>query len=218
MTPSTRSPGALCEPAVLLRRCVSLAVLDAILAPEWVDRYYSFDGKWGQRDRMASMRDGCGDELFIAFGGEGVFIKGFAHEAPMAPHAGGRAGTLWPGMYEGVPSRLHRFLDEPALSRDDVTFCLWWDVAHPCWRVGVREFALGRDPDGSAEMLAIYDGRPETYVEWASEYYETDVPFDAVAAIYDQARLTDELLDALNPEARLDAVLEESEGWPYGRG
>ncbi len=62
MRPSTRAPRALCEPGLLLRRCVSLAVLDAIMSPDWQYRYYSFDAAWGDDAMMASMRNGQGDD------------------------------------------------------------------------------------------------------------------------------------------------------------
>src|SRR5215218_10310749 len=38
----------------------SLAMLDAIMSPEWDYRYYSFDSKWAAGEMMASMRNGCG--------------------------------------------------------------------------------------------------------------------------------------------------------------
>jgi hypothetical protein len=206
----------LCHPGELRRRCVSLALLDAIMSPEWQYRYYSFDGAWAEGEMMASMRDGCGDDLFIAFGVGGVFIKGFAHEAPMSPFAVGRDGKAWPGIYDGLPQVLHHFRDEPAFSRDDVTFCLWWEESRPGWHVGVRSFLAGEHPDGSEAMLAIYDGKPETYVAWASGYYETEIPFDAVETIYRHRPLTEGLIQSLNREARLEALLEECANWPYG--
>jgi hypothetical protein len=216
MAASARSPVALCQPALLLRRSVSLGLLDAVLSPDWQYRYYSFDGAWGEGAMMASMRDGCGDDLFIAFVSDGVFLKGFAHEAPMSPFAVGRDGQPWPGIYDGLPETLICFRDEPAFSRDNVTFCLWWEAGRPGWRVGVRAFPEGRDPDGSEELLAVYDGKPETYVAWASDYYERDVPTDAVAAVYQHEPLTAALVRRLNPEASLEALLAESKSWPYG--
>jgi hypothetical protein len=216
MVASTRDPETLCHPGELLRRCVSLALVDAIMSPDWQFRYYSFDGAWGESSMVASMRDGSGDDLFIAFGADGVFIKGYAHEAPMSPCAVGRDGKVWPGIYDGVPKILHDFRDEPAFSRDNVTFCLWWEAKHPGWRVGVRTFPTTHDPDGSEDVLAIYDGKPETYVAWARDYYETQVALDAVAAIYRQEALTEGLVRRLNAEASLNAVLEESANWPYG--
>ena len=42
----------------------SLAMLDAIMSPEWEYRYYSFNSKWYESEMMASMRNGSGDEYF----------------------------------------------------------------------------------------------------------------------------------------------------------
>jgi hypothetical protein len=51
----------------LKKLCQALAMLDAIISPEWEYRYYSFDSKWAQGEMMASMRNGSGDEYFILF-------------------------------------------------------------------------------------------------------------------------------------------------------
>ena len=39
--------------------CKALAILDAMIEPEWQLRYFSFDIKWDEGEEMASMRDGC---------------------------------------------------------------------------------------------------------------------------------------------------------------
>ena len=44
-----------------LRRITqSIALLDAIIRPDWEFRYYSFNSKWSDKEMMASMRDGGG--------------------------------------------------------------------------------------------------------------------------------------------------------------
>ena len=43
----------------------SLAMLDAIIEPEWEFRYYSFNAHWGREEAMASMRNGSGDDYFF---------------------------------------------------------------------------------------------------------------------------------------------------------
>jgi hypothetical protein len=53
--------------AVVRDRSRSLAMLDAILSPEWEYRYYSFDATWGPEDELASMRNGTGDDYAIVF-------------------------------------------------------------------------------------------------------------------------------------------------------
>jgi hypothetical protein len=163
------------------------------------------------------MRNGSGDDLFIAFGQNGVFLKGFAHESPMAPHAAGRDGELWDGMYDGLPETLFEFRDEPAFSRDSATYCLWWDAAHPGWQRGVSSFAPGQDPDGSEEQLAMYDGDPETYLRFALDYFEVSPSLEVVHAIYRHARIDEEMISILNPDVDVEAVLCEIEAMAYRR-
>lgn len=43
--------------ADLRDRCRSLAMLDAILSPDWESRYYSFNAGWADGEEMASMRN-----------------------------------------------------------------------------------------------------------------------------------------------------------------
>jgi hypothetical protein len=74
-------------PDQLKSLCQSLAMLDAIMSPDWEYRYYSFDSKWGLDEMMASMQNGQGDDFFILFNNNGAVIKGFDHEAPMSPYA-----------------------------------------------------------------------------------------------------------------------------------
>ena len=45
-----------------------LAVRGAIAEPEWEYRYFSFDAKWAKGERMASMRNGEGDDRFLWVG------------------------------------------------------------------------------------------------------------------------------------------------------
>ena len=52
--------------AALALRSQSLAMLEAIVSPDdWDMRLYSFDAHWAPGERMASMRNGLGDEYFI---------------------------------------------------------------------------------------------------------------------------------------------------------
>lgn len=51
----------------LRRRSQALAMLDAIVCPEWEGRYYSFNASWGETEAMGSMRNGSGDDWFILF-------------------------------------------------------------------------------------------------------------------------------------------------------
>ena len=48
----------------LVRITKAIAMLDAIICPERLDRYYSFNAKWSPGEQMASMRNGSGDGYF----------------------------------------------------------------------------------------------------------------------------------------------------------
>jgi hypothetical protein len=176
----------------------SLAVLDAILSPAWEDRYYSFDAHWSVDQLMASMRNGQGDHWFALIDQHGIILHGLDHESPMF-----RPDDPWPGVLDAVPAEFAPFLEEPAFDTRNTTFCIWRRTDGRGWERGPVRFPPGDDPDGSAHLLRHLDGRPETYVAFAAEYYEVDVPLDAVAAIYRHEPLTPELVARLNPAVQL---------------
>ena len=61
----------------------SLAMLDAIIMPEWEYRYFSFNIHWDIDKMMASMRNGSGDEYFIVFKNNDVIGKVLYHKHKM---------------------------------------------------------------------------------------------------------------------------------------
>ena len=193
-TVNTRVLGEQPDVPTFRRLTQSLAVLDAILSPVWEDRYYSFNSHWASGELMASMRNGQGDQWSAVINASGVILFGLDHESPMY-----RPDNPWPGVLDGIPPEFTAFRDEPAFDTRNTTFCIWRRAAAPAWERGPVQFPPGDDPDGSAHLLRHLDGRPESYVTFAAEYYEVDVPLDAVAAIYRHEPLTDALVARLNP-------------------
>lgn len=199
----------------LRRLAQSLAVLDAIMSPEWESRYYSFNSRWDEGEMMASMRDGSGDQYFILFNPHGAVIKGFAHESPMSPYA---AGKPWPGVLDEVPGEFQKFLSEPVFSIEDTTFCVWRRDEDSVWQAGNINYPDGHDPDGSEDLLAILAGEPSAYKEFAGEYYEREVELSAVEHVYRHEPLTNEVVSALNPEASLEELKSDIEEIGYRGG
>ncbi|QDU73240.1 hypothetical protein Pan97_02070 [Bremerella volcania] len=174
----------------------SLAMLEAILCPEWEYRYYSFNAKWGKGERMGSMRNGSGDEFFALFNKYGCFLKGYEHECQFA-----KRPELGSQLYEGVPQPLKGGVTEPAFSPENVTFCLWRAADGSHWEHADFKLPKGKDPDGSAYLLSHLDGNPETYCQFAEEYYEVEVDPEIVAAIYEHQPLTKPMATGLNADA-----------------
>lgn len=207
MTISTRDLTKLPDIDALKRLMQSVAVLDAVLSPEWEYRYYSFNAKWARGEQMGSMRDGQGDDLFSLFNRHGCFLKGFAHECPMTPYAR-RPKRVWPGVLDGVPKVFGRALKEPAFSMDDTTFCAWRQYTDDRWHRGEIDYPSDADPDGSAGLLAVFDGKPKTYFAWASDYYELDdsdskLTLADVRHVYSHKPLTEKLVAKINPDLTL---------------
>lgn len=195
---STRNLNPLPSVVELKRLCQSLAMLDAVLMPEWDNRYYSFDARWGDGEMLASMRNGSGDTYAILFTAAGAVIKGYAHESELGRYAA-ESGDPWPGVVDDVPPEFQTMLAEPAFPVEETSFCVWRKADGPVWEVGAIGFPPGEDPDGSRLLLSILDGNPRTYQEWSEEYYERSVPLAAVEAVYRHQPLDDDLLGQLNP-------------------
>lgn len=213
--PSTRDPSALPDIGGLRRLSQSLAMLDAILCPEWEYRYHSFNAHWGDGEEMASMRDGSGDDYFILFTRAGAIMKGFAHESAAWQGALVRGQRPVPGVFDGVPEEFAGFLNEAAFSIDQTTFCLWRRPTDPAWQTGSVALLEGEDPDGSAALLRLLDGDPEAYRAWAEDYFETSVARAAVDHIFGHRTLTEEVVKVLNPELSLADLAEDASEIAY---
>ena len=200
----------------LKRLCQSLATLEAIISPEWEYRYYSFDSKWAEGEMMASMRNGSGDEYFILFNSQGAIMKGFAHESSMSPWAS-ESDQVWPGVLDQVPAEFGEFLTEPAFSMAETTFCVWRRNGDPSWQTGQIEYPDEDDPDGSEDLLFILDGEPETYKEFAEQYYEQSIDLSVVTRAYEQESLTPQMIEKLNPEVSVESVASDLEQIDYPR-
>jgi len=200
---STRDLTGLPDVDGFRRLTKSLATLDAILSPEWADRYYSFDSTWAKGQMLASMRDGSGDKWFAIICESGVALQGLAHEAPSF-----RAGEPQPWVFRDLPLEFHEnLLREPAADTANSTFCIWRLARDSTWRTGMRRKGEDREvDDGSAEVLSILSGRPQAYVDYARESYEREVRLEDVQAVYRHERLTRGLVMRLNDETDIEQL------------
>jgi hypothetical protein len=203
---STRDLSGLPDIDGLRRLWKSMAMLDAILKRDWEYRLYSFNCRWSKTrpEQMGSMRNGQGDDVFALFTQKGCWLKGFAHEAAMTPYRLKRP-RVFLGVLDGVPAEFTHCLEQPAFNLPDTTFCVWRRYADAAWQRGAIDFPPGDDPDGSAMLLSPLDGRPETYLERASSYFNKPwLTLDMVRHVYCHRPLTGELLAAMRPDLELD--------------
>jgi hypothetical protein len=176
----------------LKRRMQSLATLDALLSPEWEFRYFSFDKHWGAGEMMGSIRNGPGDDVFALFADVGCFIKEFYHEEANLIEA-----------YSRVPVEFLEATREPAFSPENVTTCYWRSRRSDHWEMSGNDGMF--DPSASF-LLALIDGKPETYESFVKDYFERSLPSDLVTQIFDHQALKASNLDSFAYAGKLEKL------------
>jgi hypothetical protein len=170
----------------LVKSSQSLALLDAILMPDWQGRYFSFNRHWNQsgNEMMASMRNGSGSEYFVLFTECGAVGKVFDDEA-------GNAGEK---MLARVPDSFVAFKDEPAFQVDSATFFFWHlKDDHSDWEASPNTLS------GYAYLNFLVAGS-DHYHAWAESYYERVIDKRTVREVFDNRNVTEKQLLTLNPD------------------
>jgi tetratricopeptide (TPR) repeat protein len=231
----------------LRRLCQSLAMLDAIICPKWENRYHCFDRKWGKNMMLASWRNGSGDDYYLLFCEQGAILKGFSHESYMWNFHPG----IWDGVLSEVPAEFGYFSNEPYFEIEYTTFCVWRLKKDSAWHIGKitfpdkdlvtspdeklvtipgkGDFRMRRyllyDPDGSQDIMTLFDRDPKSYKEHVDDMYSDRLPpsgFDlkTISAIYAHEPLTEELVAVLNPKRTLKDLKEDLTdiGYPVSKG
>jgi hypothetical protein len=189
--------------------CKAMAVLDAIFCQDWVYRYYSYNSEWSEGEEFFEMRNGEGGQLLILFKNEGTVINGFSLDAELADKT---------PLTHQLPGIFHEFIYGEPVNSAGTTFCIW--------KSGDQDWATGiaaENNDHSEELLSPLDGKPETYVKWATDYFkgsykETGISADMVSRIYNQETLTREMVLTLVPQLEdWEQLIEDLEeiSYPY---
>jgi hypothetical protein len=225
---STKNLSKIPDIETLKRLCKSLATLDAVICRDWESRYYSFDKNWDatKGEEYFEMRDGSGDEFQILFSQNGCVINGQAHESEMCywtkkevepktlkdkflTFFGNReqelVQTIWKGVVDSLPTEFHEFIFGEPVKSKGTTFCIWRLNTDTKWNIGNIEFPKNKYGDGSEDLIYILDNTPETYREWALEYYEEtfeyrDLNIETVRQIYEHKPITKDIIKQLNPD------------------
>ena len=210
---STRDLSQLPDIDALRRLMQSLAVLDAILSPEWdvpvllVQREVvegRADGVDAERGRGRPVRPLHEGRVFH----QGVRSRG----GDVTPYRE-RPKRVWPGVLDSVPKAFAKSLSQPAFSMDDTTFCVWRLKGDRRGRAVTSEFPKGERPGRLARRCsATTTANRTTYRKHAEDYFEAEVPLKLIRACT-LARTTHRgLVQAIKPEmtlADLKADLKE---------
>jgi hypothetical protein len=197
---STKNIHSLPDINNLKRISKAISVLDAIISQDWEYRYYSYNSKWDINEEYLQMRNGSGDEMHLLFLEDSCVINGFAYEFDYDNKE---------KITQNLPDKFNEFIFGEPVKSIGTTFCIWTSE-NKKWEVGQIE----NYDDNSEEMLSIFDGKPETYVDWASEYFEesykeSGIPIETVSKIYNGITLTKEMVLSIVDEIEDWELLEK---------
>lgn len=170
----------------------SLAMLDAIVMPEWEYRYFSFDAHWDKDEMMASMRNGEGNEYFILFNNDGVVGKLFSKDRPLDTNQ-------TKNILKNIPSKFSSFIGEAAFNMDDISFCFW--------NINNNWSSLPNSTE--IPYLNFLTGNSKLYKQWADEYYEDDFDLNSINKILEYKPISKEIVQKLNKNITFDNLIEE---------
>jgi len=182
------------------KKLKSIALLEAIICPEWEYRYYSYNSNWGKGEEMASMRNGSGDEWFLWVKNNLAAIKVMSHEF----------GTLddIETIKNQFPKEYTSFITEPAFSINEST-SLWY-LKGDEW----VKFDVNREE--TKNLTKVFEFTPSEYKEWAEDYYENDFSLEAIENIM-AGNCSESDIHLLNEELTYKDIEEEISEIGYNR-
>jgi len=170
---------------VLQKSCKAMSVLDAILSQDWIYRYSSYNSDWSEDEEFFEMRNGEGDQLLILFTTAGAVINGYLSEANQEEKD---------KLTAGLPEAYHEFIFGEPVNSTGTTFCIW-TTTDGNWTTG----HIPAGEDKSEELLSLLDGKPKTYINWATDYFkgsykENGIPGETVSRIFNGETLTADMI------------------------
>lgn len=171
-----------------------LALIDAIIMPEWEYRYFSFNSNWdGNRgEMMASMRDGSGGEYFINFTGAGVTGKVLFEDSL----------TCVSPSLSLVPDSFFGFKNEAAFSVANATFFFWREKNSIAWMASPENLK-------AYPLLGFLTNGVVGYHSWAEDYYEKSIDSNVLKDVFNSLVITADQLAVLNPDVTLEDLEED---------
>jgi hypothetical protein len=171
-----------------------LALVDAIIMPEWEYRYFSFDNKWSEdgSEMMASMRDGSGAEYFLHFSEQGLVGKVLSEKLL----------DDYSSYLDGIPNCFLDFKNESAFNLDNATFFFWKKVTDKNWHTSpsnINKFPL---------LGFIVNGVSE-YHSWAEEYYEKDIDKSVLIDVFTSLSISSDQLSILNSDLTMEDIKDD---------
>ena len=176
------------------KKLKSISLIEAIVSPDWEDRYYSYNSKWGTNIEMASMRNGSGDEWFLWINNDYVAFKLLDHESGLLDDID--------SIKNKFPPEFLQFVEEPAFSINQST-SLWY-LRNSNWNKFDKNELIAK------EYADVFNWTPENYKNWADEYYDIDINIVAIENIM-SGKISNEEIQLINTDLEYNDLKDEIE-------
>lgn len=188
------------------------SALDIIMNDEenaWL-RLSSFYKNYFDGIDMVKIDNGAGDNMYILFSKDGVIIKEFDHESILSPYSNDEE-EIAKGIYDSIPIELLELLKDESIEVTDVTFCVWISKNDSNWQKGdvIVPDDYKEDDDGEGFLLGYIFDDADSWLDWAKDYYEKELPLKCVKTIYEHKDITREVIERINPKRDIDSVIKE---------
>jgi hypothetical protein len=178
--------------AELRRKLKTLAMLDAIMEPEWQYRYFSYNSKWSETAEMGSLRDGSGGEWFLWTSDQLAGYKCLSPDDGLMKELENEKAK--------IPDIYGAFVTESAFGMDHAT-CIWY-LDELKW------VKLGLPVKWLIDLETVSKWHAKDYHAWAIDYYERDIDLSVIEKLF-AGKFSDELALGLNPEINMSELKEE---------
>ena len=202
------------EPTELLKHLLAYAKIDFIMSPNpddsWL-RVYRYDKDWVKDGHFFSIDNSSGDHIHILFSSFGCIIKGFDHESEICANNKRRGVShsdciAAHDFYKDAPVELVSLVDDPALQKEQVTFCAWRTIDDAAWHYA--PFAVPEDWHDGIDLFLYYAHNLKQHQEWFEENYELALDTKILLSIYDGSTITSIIVNSLNPDVTLETISE----------
>ncbi len=169
-----------------------LALLDAIIEPEWEYRYYSYNSNWSDTEEMASLRDSCGGEWFFLLDENNVSFKCTSPVDGLVDN--------FDEIKKSVPERFNPLLNEAAFSMGQGS-CIWF-IENNTW------VKLGKEITDLPNPIIIQDLTASDYCQFVEDIFEQEIDQEVVQSIFD-GKFTIDMAKKINPSIDLNALRQD---------
>ncbi|MFP3153044.1 hypothetical protein LQZ18_01165 [Lachnospiraceae bacterium ZAX-1] len=202
-------------PAIILKRLIAYAKIDVIMNPNDEDVYlrkYHYDKELLPQGHFLKIDDSGGDHYYVIFSQAGCIVKGFDHECDLSPYNYDEVYEPMPkeisehDFYAKTPVELSVLLDDVALEKELVTFCMWQSADDTEWHY--TPFDIPDEWFDGIDTFISLTPDFDKYIERTNEYYEIDLDTDIVKAIYEGNEITATMIEKINPAGDIAKILK----------